>query len=128
MNYASAAASAARMIRKAGTSAMLQRTVAGTYNPATDTTTGGRTDSYPCRVVILPASKGTIEAFDTRWEGEALIETNLRSVLMAAKGLPIAPGPGDFLVVGSETWKVIGSTPLAPDGTTAIFYRLGVRR
>jgi hypothetical protein len=96
----------------------------------TDQTGEGGLDAetaYTINCVVLPASKGSVEAFDVRFERGTMIESRLRSLIIAAGGLEIEPRPGDQVLYFSERWTLVGVTPVAPDGT-AIIYRATIRR
>lgn len=77
--------------------------------------------------VVLPASKGTIQAFDNRVKSGELVDEKLRFVIIAAKGLPFEPKSGDRLTFDDADWIALGCTPLNPTGIP-IYYGLGVRR
>ncbi len=103
----------------------------GTPTGRHSSTEGGRTSygtAIPAKAVSGPASKGTIEAFDIRFEGGSLIETHLRALKVPAYGLEIVPGPGD-VVEGLEdsAWKVLGVTPETLVGVPLV-YNLTVKR
>jgi hypothetical protein len=132
-NYAKSAATAQRLLAKFGRSIVLKRNVAGT-GPAHDP--GAPTSiAYAVSAAVLPASKGTIEAFDNRLESGALVDEKLRYVLMSTKMLrtseagpdAIEPKSGDVLTFDGHDWTVLGCTPLNPAGTPVI-YRMGVKR
>lgn len=110
------------------TTMTLRVTTPGTYDPATGMDSGATTTDYPCVGVVLPASKGTIEAFDNKFVGGTLIEQNLRSVKLSADGLPVEPKGGDKLIVDGAEWNVIGATPLATDGKSRLMFTLGIQR
>lgn len=80
------------------------------------------------QAIILPASKGTVEAFDNRVATDSTRLRKLRFVLAAAKGFPFEPQNGDILEVNGEDWLILGATPLAPDGTTPLIYKMGVEK
>mgnify|MGYP001271639773 CR=1 FL=1 len=128
MNYAATAKKAAATLKKAGTSMVLRVTTPGTFDPVAGTETGETVTDYPCVGIVLPASKGTIEAFDNRFVGGTLIEQNLRAVKLAAHDLPVVPKGGDNLVINNQEWTILGSTPLAPDGVTNIMFSLGIQK
>lgn len=91
-------------------------------------TTGDTTTTQTVQCLISPASGGTIQAFDSRFDRGTLIETNLRAIKVPAYGLTFAPGPGDTLAtLEGGTWKVLGCTPLSYAGTV-IAYDLTVKR
>jgi len=95
-----------------------------------DQTGAGENDAptpYDIAVIISPASKGTVEAFDVRLKGQTLIETHLRALKIAAFGLEVQPRPGDGVDYDGERWRLIGCTPIGPDGH-AIFYNAAIQR
>lgn len=126
-DYAAIAASALASLTKYGRSATLRRITEGTYNPATGATAAATTTDQTVTVAVLPASKGTVEAFDERFMSGTLVGKSLRSVLMGASGLTFDPAAGDKLILGSDTWHVIGATPLEPAGT-AVLWRMGIQK
>lgn len=74
--------------------------------------------------VVLPASQGTVQAFDNRFENGTLIESTLRAVLIAAHGMTHEPRPGDQVTFpDSTTGSLIGCTPLNPDAANPIIYQ-----
>lgn len=127
-NYAKSQATALRLIQKFGRQITIKRSVPGStappyspYNPGPETTA-----TYTATAACLPASKGTIEAFDNRLEGGTLIDENLRYVLMAPQ-IEITPKSGDVLEFDGSSWTVLGNTPLSPAGTI-VLHQMGVRR
>lgn len=127
-NYVNTATTADRLIKKFGALVTLSRTSEPAYDPATGTTTGGTVQTWTATAVTLPASQGTVEAFDQRFVGGTLIESNLRSLLIAAKGLPYSPRPGDTVTFADgRVAMLLGNTPLAPDGVTQIIHQCTAR-
>lgn len=130
---------ALRLIRKKGTTIPLKR-----YTQAVDTVAGeetwkadftdqrgaGENDEpslHDLTCVVLPASKGTIEAFDIRVGPGTNIVTEFRFLLIAASGLEITPMPNDIVTIEGADWALKGATPLAPDGTP-IIYKAAARK
>lgn len=78
------------------------------------------------KVAILPASGGTLEAFDVRFMANVPAATDVRfgvcSTLLA-DGSPalFSPEPGDEAEFDGRTWQIMGNTPLNVDGTPVIF-------
>lgn len=93
------------------------------------------TATYTASAVVLPASKGTIEAFDNRLENGTLIDERLRYVLMSplmtrtsvAGPATIEPQSLDVLTFDGHDWTVLGCTPLNPAGVPVLF-PMGVKR
>lgn len=95
----------------------------GTYNPETGEIEGGET-TFTGTAVILPASQGTVQAFDVRFEGGTLIESRLRALLIAAHGMTHEPAPGDKVTFpDGKIGTLLGCTPLNPDGANPIIYQ-----
>lgn len=123
--YDRMSATTQRLIGQFGRTVTLRR-VSRTYDPIT----GGETETVEEQAVtcvILPASKGTVEAFDIKFESGSLIESNLRAVKLPAKGLQWPPAPGHEMLFDGETWRVIGVTPSSPGGVDLV-YSLSVQR
>ena len=99
----------------------LTRMTTGTVDPVTDTETGGGPETQPIKCLVLPASKGTIEAFDNRVVSDTLIETNLRALKIVAKGLLWAPSPGNTVMFEGSVWSVLGVTPISPAGIPLLY-------
>lgn len=125
-DYAGLASTALRLIEANGRSITVKRT-SGTHVPATGGYTPTATTSGTLKAVVLPASKGTIEAFDNRVVDGTLIDEKLRYVLAAAKGAPFEPKSNDLLEFDSLTWRILGCTPLNPAGTPLV-YKIGCIR
>lgn len=117
---------ALEMLAEFGRTISLSRTVGGDYDPDTGTS-GGTTETQDATVVILPASNGTVQAFDIRYENGTLIEQNLRALTIAAKDLAWVPVAGDKATFDGSDWTFIGCTPVNPAGTP-IVYKAAVKR
>lgn len=101
---------------------VFSRTEGGGYNPETGET--GVLVSFTGTAVILPASQGTVQAFDVKFEAGTLIESKLRSLLIAALGMAHEPRPGDAVTFpDGTTGRLLGCTPLNPDGANPIIYQ-----
>tara|TARA_R110002153_G_scaffold101351_1_gene237517 strand:- start:709 stop:1110 length:402 start_codon:yes stop_codon:yes gene_type:complete len=123
-NYIAAESTAARLIDKFGETVNLLRYDA-TYDPVTGQTSSEVSQITEATLVSLPASQGTVEAFDNRTK-EAFIQGKLRFFIVAAKNLSFLPLPGDYINFESALWEIMGSTPLNPAGTTLMF-RVGAQ-
>jgi hypothetical protein len=127
-DYTALASTAARLIREAGFKLTLARPVAGTYNPVVGAGTGSTTLTGVFDAATLPASKGTVEAFDDRLKQE-VIKGNVRFFILAAATAPFVPEPGDQIPsYQGKAWSILGCTPLEPNGTTALIYKIGCQR
>jgi len=116
------AATAKRLITGKGQSITITRTTPGTYDPATGGLSAGLTTSQTVYAGISPASGGTVQAFDIKYEQETLIMTNLRSVIISAEGITFAPAPGDVVTnLESASWTIIGVTPQSAQGSPIIY-------
>lgn len=117
---------ALEMLTEFGRVIQLSRVVGGDYDPDTGTS-GGSTETQDATVVILPASNGTVQAFDIRYENGTLIEQNLRALTIAAKDLAWVPIAGDKATFDGSDWTFIGCTPVNPAGTPVV-YKAAVKR
>lgn len=126
MNYASLAATANRLIADAGRAVTFSR-----YSPTVDGVTGRVSKGIPvtstANVVVLPASKGTVQAFDNRLEDLSLAGKQLRFLKVAALGMTFEPRSLDEVTFDGAAWQVLGCTPVNPAGT-ALVYGVGVVR
>lgn len=90
------------------------------YDPVTgsnDNVTSQITDAV---VVSLPASGGTVQAFDNKFK-EDLKKGKIRFFYVAAKGLTFQPEGGDLILFEDALWDIGGGTPLNPGGTPVLF-------
>jgi hypothetical protein len=80
-----------------------------------------------CKVtgVNLPASQGTIEAFDNRILQDPALRKSFRFFILAGQGLELRPQANDILKTPEGYCRVLGATPLAPDGGEPIIYNVG---
>lgn len=103
-NYGPMAASAARMLTKFGKQYTFTRTAKGAYNPASGTTsdTSSTFTGYGCLFDYSSAD---------RVDGAVL--QGDRRLLAEGKGYQV----GDTVAIGSDTWKVISVSEIAPAGT-----------
>lgn len=76
---------------------------------------------------VVPASSGTLEAFDVRFMPGIADALHLRFAIVSALGATFMPGPNDRAIFDGHTWEVLGCTPLDVDGTP-VTYNVGFRR
>ena len=111
--------------RAEGLAAVLTFTRGGeaAYNPETGEVEESEI-SFTGIAAILPASQGTVEAFDVRLERGTLVESTLRALLIAAHGMEYEPAPGDKVTFpDGKVGTLLGCTPLNPDGANPIIYQ-----
>lgn len=109
------------MITEFGQQITLKRTIGTEYDPETSSGGIGTIETQTVTCIILPASKGTVEAFDSKFKAGTLIESNLRALKIAAKGVEWAPGPGCIATFEGYDWTMIGMTPSSPAGTDIVY-------
>jgi hypothetical protein len=125
-DYAAAAETARKLIEGFGSLSTVNRfadvpdVVAGTVARVVS-----KTQRLPA--VILPASGGTLEAFDVRFMNDVKDSTDVRFCLAAAKGSTFQPEPKDEVTVLGQVWQVMGCTPLNVSGVPLI-YSVGLKR
>ncbi len=121
-NYNKTAETARRLIVKFGQQVTLTRktnTVTGSDGSVTQTTT-----TEPLDLVTVPASKGTVEAFDDRLKQD-LVKGKIRFAIVAAKTASFRPLADDLIPLDGSTFRVLGMTPLSPAGVDVI-YKIGM--
>lgn len=132
-DYLEAQRDAQELLEEFGREIIITRNLPGTgppHNPGAPIPA-----SWRAFAAVLPASKGTIEAFDNRLEGGTLIDEKLRYVLMSPKLIrtsatgpdTIEPQSLDVLTFDGHDWTVLGCTPLNPAGVPVLF-PMGVKR
>jgi hypothetical protein len=75
-------------------------------------------------MVTVPASGGTVQAFDDRMR-EDYVKGRLRFFLCAAvqtdgSALDFIPSAGDIIIFEGSKWEISGNTPLNPAGTPVL--------
>lgn len=119
-DYAKAQNTALALIGKFGQVTSFARITVGTYDPVTGDPTDLSVQMDSVTVVSLPASGGTVQAFDNRFT-EDLRKGKVRFFYVAAKGMTLEPQPGDLLYFEGALWELAGATPLNPAGTPVLF-------
>lgn len=99
---------------------------ASTVNTSTGAVTAGITTTATGYAVQVPASKGTIEAFDNRTEKDSKALKRMRALKVTRLSGSFIPQPDDVCTWGSVSWRVLGSTPAQPDGSTTIALNVGL--
>jgi len=95
----------------------LVRVVHGQVDPATGIASETRTE-YPCMAIVAKASGGMKN--EDSFASGTLIETNLRTVTVAALDLAIEPTPGDIAVFDATDWAVVGVTAERAEGLNIV--------
>lgn len=98
----------------------------GNYDPMNPAVAVPTVDiQCPAYGVVLPASQGTIEAFDARILDDPIQRRDFRFVILAAKGLTFNPQGADILRTGEGLYRILGATGLNPAGDGNIIFNLG---
>ena len=117
-----------RLIEKNGRAITITQQTTGDYDPSTGTVASGTTVSYTFYGITLPATLGRIESFEVRFlDDSALINREVRFVMLAAKDASFTPKPSDNVSLDGNTYSIIGVTRLSINGQD-IVYRMGVWR
>jgi hypothetical protein len=124
-SYTPLAAMADTLITRFGRSVTVKR-----YTPTVNGTTGAVTkgaasSTATAYALVLPINGAPSLAFDNRREELALARRELRYLQISAVGCTFEPRPDDEVTIGSDTWLVLGCTPVNPAGT-ALVYGVGV--
>jgi len=124
-DYNQIAKTAYRLVSNAGLSCVVESKKARSVDKIEGTVVDGSITREDAKIVFLPASNGTIQNFEQRLK-EDFVKGRARYAIMAAKDVT-PPEISDEVVVGSDRYSVVGSTPLDPAGTPLI-YPLGLRK
>ena len=120
--YTGITASSAALLARKGARVTLRQTLAGSYDPVTQTDATARTVDTTVHAVLLPVG-------DTRkFAPGELIRRHIQEAWIAAQGVLVIPQPGDRLVIGTVVWNLISVTEYAPDGGAPIVWRAYVER
>lgn len=124
-DYTTSAETALRLIQLFGQKIEMTRLVRGDYDPIEGEFESSSENSGEFDGVLLPASKGTLEAFDVRLT-ESLTIDQVRFAILAAAGAPFQPRGTDVVSFEGKPWLVMGCTPLNPAGVPLV-YKIGFR-
>jgi len=94
------------------------------YDPVEGLETNTIAEIQSATVVNLPASSGTIQAFDNRFK-EDFKSGKIRFFYVSAKSLAFEPGPGDTFIYEDKVWDMAGTTPLNPAGIPVLYTMAG---
>ncbi len=119
MDYTTKAASAEATLKAKGRSMTLKVVTAGAYDPETGTDPGSSTASYPCWGI-----KGSFAL--AQIDGTNIIAGDCRATI-GAHSLPVAPQPGNGLMIGEDEWSVVNVDTVSP-ADVAILHNLHLRR
>lgn len=112
---------AAMAIRRYGATATLTQITQGAFDPATGTS--GSTTVSTATKAILDAS--SLQGLGYTFGQDQVIDGDLKATI-PAKGLDVAPKPGDGLTIGATTYTIKAVRPLYV-GASAVTYELLVR-
>jgi hypothetical protein len=115
--YGGLAKTAEKLIAEKGRSVILRHS-GSAYDPITDTTTGGTTDT-PVKVVFSSFKQ-------TEIDGTLILRTD-KKVLLAASAMATEPQGNDVLVDGANQYRVIDIMAVQP-GETKTLFTLQVRK
>lgn len=107
--YASAASTASRLTAAFGGTITFKRTLKGTFNPVTQTETGGTTLTFNMTATAIPPGRSAEYRIGSI-VGRKLIEFH------CAPNLSTTPEPGDVATWAGNDWRVIWANALDPAG------------
>ena len=106
--YASAKATAARLIRKKGQLGAIRRTVTTGGGPSDPTGGSSTTTDHPARLALFPVSQADVDG--------TFIKSGDWRVLVSTEGLTIDPTTTDRLVTSDGVLTIIEPGKFAPAG------------
>lgn len=127
MSYADNADTALRLLRDKGTLLTFKRFTQAAFDPVSGGADYSACEAAQGYAVILPVSAADGKRLSDRLL-EALTEGRVRKLLVAAKGLSFELSPNLYTEFEGSYWMVAATTPLKPDGATAILFNAFVER
>jgi hypothetical protein len=122
--YSPQIALAARQLKAFGRIVTLQRVAVEDANLVTDLPADSSARSTQVAALLKPPSRMTEQSYSDQFKSGALVLSQTRQVTLAGvdiDGNPIAPiNAGDLLLVDGETWRFVGASVVAPDGTAIV--------
>lgn len=112
--YDAVATRALATIARKGSPVTFGATTGGTYNPLTDTWSGGTASAITGQAV-------QIEGDPDRFAALNLVLVNPVTLLVAAKDLDVAPEPGMTFTWASKVYTIKDVDPTAPDGVAVLY-------
>ena len=119
--YASSAATAKNLTTSFGATVTFKRSVAGTFNPVTQTETGGTTLSFSMSAIGLAPGRSA------EYRIGSIVNRNLQE-LHCAPNLGAVPEPGDVATWAGKDWRVIWASVLDPAGDGSPYVLVYVER
>lgn len=123
-NYAATAATALRLLTKFGRAVTVTRSTRTATSDEDDAATV--TTTLSATLLSVPASGGTVEAFDDRVR-DLYVRGKLRFFISTptdgASGTPVAEG--DVVPWDGSSYRVNGVTNVKPDGATLLVQKFG---
>lgn len=124
--YSAQVNSAFKLIQRKGCAVTIHRVRCTNYDPMNpDLTPAAPLSSTNGVAVLLPASNGTLEAFDDRLGDDPNARRNFRFMILAGKNLAFKPEADDVILLPEGLARILGVTPLNPDGDADIIYNVG---
>lgn len=116
---------AERLLKKYGQRMSLYEMESGGYNPMNPAQKeiGARRMCFASGCV-LPTSESTVVIFDQVMRTDPLVTKNTRLVLLSGFNIEFPAEAGMLLKTGEGMYKITGNTPLDPQGTGGIIFRL----
>lgn len=108
-NYPATAATATRLLQRFGAPATVKRTTAGTYDPATGTSTPS--------VASLPTTAAVFAYAQKYIDGTLILQGDQQAY--CAPG--VEPKQGDVLTWQGDDWTVVSVKPTSPAGVPVLF-------
>jgi len=109
-DYAALMSTADQLVGKFGQSMTLNRTTTD-FDPDTLISSSNVT-SYAVNGIDLALTRTA----DNAMANDTLVEENRRKVVLSAESFSIRPKSGDELIIGSDSWTIVGATTSQPAG------------
>jgi hypothetical protein len=125
-DYAASAELATRLLTQFGQTVTLTKTIPGTYNPVTGTSTGDTTATQTCMAVLLGYN---LHESGARYAEGTMIRVGDKKCLIEAEGLAWGPDEATKLTDATgQAWQLEVVRTLAPAGTPPVLYTANATR
>jgi hypothetical protein len=111
------AADVAKTLKDQGQEMILTRTILGTFDPVTGTTTAGTNQSWPVYGITKNYNSMTRAAASTV-SGSLILAGDKQGVISATIELLI----GDILTIMGVNWRIVSFDDLSPQGEVLMYY------
>ena len=125
--YTSLSNTAKALINDKGKDVTFTRQTGGTYDPVTGSYSGNTPEQQTIKAVVLPAQKSKVAGLDVQYGLGGAVFDRYNFLMVSGQDVTFEPEPGQTVLIGSETWTVLGVTPTNPNDGSPMVYDVALR-